>query len=164
MVLGRPKKYNERLINKGLALPESLEIYLKDLAEEKNTSFNELIIAYIISANKELHSQILKNMKELRESISQDIKINKELVSKLKNTNIKFDLFSKIEPDEKVSKFIIRDKERICKLRDLGNTIDKITDLVYMDLEKELIKEGQYIKKVNMTKLLIKQEVLNIIK
>lgn len=161
MKLGRPKKYNEKLINKGLALPESLEAYLKDLSEEKNTSFNELIISYIISANKDLQSQILNNMKEIQESISNDIKVNKDLLSKLKNTNLKFDLFDKIEPDERITKYVRTQKEKIVKMILNGHTtLNDIVDIIYNELEGILIKKGNYIKKRNMTKLLIKQEIL----
>lgn len=159
MALGRPKKYNEVLYHKGVVLPESMWLYIQDIMKDRNTNFNELMIAFIESADKKIYEQVLNNMKEIQESISKDIEVNKELVSKLKNTNLKFDLFSDITPDNNITHFVQKQKGYVKEL--LGsNTTSWVVDYLYKKLEQDYLIKLIKIDKPNITKKLIEREVL----
>lgn len=71
-------------------------------------------------------------------------------------------MFESIEPDPNVSKFIKIQKERILKMFDNGVNTNNIVEIIYHEFENHIIKQGSYVRRVNMTKLLIKQEILKI--
>ena len=160
MTLGRPRKYEETLVHKGLAIPESMWLYIQDVMADKNTNFNELMITIIMSADKKIYYQVLDKMKDLQDSISKDINVNKDLLSKLSNSkNIKFDLFSDITPDNNISKYVTKKKGYVKELL-LVNTLSWVVDFLYKKLEQEYLIKLIKIDKPNITKKLIEREVL----
>ena len=160
MALGRPRKYEETLIHKGIAIPESMWLYVQDIMADKNSNFNELMIAIIMSADKKIYSQVLDKMKELQESISKDINQNKDLLNKLTNSkNIKFDLFSDITPDTNVTHFVVKQKGYVKELLS-NNATSWVVDFLYKKLEQDYLIKLIKIDKPNITKKLIEREIL----
>ena len=163
MVLGRPKKYNDNLRHRSIVIPDGMIAIIEDAMREKGMNFNEYVISGLTSVDKGDLYNTYERMKTLEKSISDNINNNSELIRILNSTkNIKASLFEKIEPDDNVTKFVKLQRDKIKVYRNNNLDLNGMVDLLYSDLEKYLIAKGIYIKKSSMTKLLIKQEILNI--
>ena len=159
--VGRPKKYNEELRNKTISVPVTLVSYIEDIMEVKNYSFNEVIIAMVTNSDKDLAIDMIDKMQSLQKSIKEAILTNTNLHKQLtKVKNVKFSLFSKLDDDPTITKFV---KEYSFKIKDLKKRnidIYSIIDIIYKYLEDLLLKNNTTIKRPKLTRLLIKREIL----
>ena len=163
MVAGRPKKYNDVLTTKSIMLPAGILAMIDDFRSERGLNFNEYVVYALSSVDKNILIDTIDKMKQLEEAISNSINQNSQLIKQINSVkNIKAGLFESIEPDPNVSKFIKIHKERILKMFDNGVNTNNIVEIIYREFENHIIKQGSYVRRVNMTKLLIKQEILKI--
>ena len=165
--MARPKKYNSDLLIKSIAIPKDLFDYLKDLKDEHNLSFNELMINMLVSADKNLSQQTISKIEELKQVIAQHSNQNKELVKQLNQTK-KFtitNMFSELGHNKELDIFLEEYKPKLKKIYKKGTIgIDEYTRVIYNKFEDYMLLKSKTITKKRLISKLIRKFILEELK
>lgn len=107
--VGRPRKYNSRLIKISTALPMKVLFELEDQVKAGLfTSRNEAIISWLYSADKDVAKKLIEDLKETRKVIRKLKEENKNQQEKLNTLLEKFstNIFFEIEVPKKIEKLM----------------------------------------------------------
>lgn len=167
-MLGRPRKYTEKLLSKSIAIPETTFKYLEDTCAENGFSFNELVISSLITRDKTKTDDLIYKINELNKNLSDSIKLSSEIKKGIGGVKrIKVNIFSEFEDVPEIKSYI--EKHELEILQDLKlplyqkSGITLLADKYYRKMEEIALTQNKMMKE-NIAKQLIKKylyEILN---
>lgn len=165
-MLGRPKKYTEKLLSKSIAIPESTFKYVEDVCIEKGFSFNEWVISSLINTDQTQTSDLILKINELNHNISESIKLNNEIKKNIGGVKkIKVNIFSEFEDVPEIKEYMLKHKDEVLKQMELPiyqkSGISLLADRYYRKIEELMLNKNVMLKE-NITKQLIKKYLYEI--
>lgn len=170
---GRPLKYNSKMRPLRAAIPDWMDTFIEDLAEQTKKSRNEVVIGLLSSADKDMAKSMLDRLNGLNEAILGLQKASKDMVAQLQKLGgfkTKLNLYTDLEPDERVAQVVAAQAgkykesahERIKRGFGLTELRDTWTGILYDELEALVLKEGKALKAPRTAKLMIKNELVKL--
>lgn len=171
MVLGRPRKYGSDMAPINLYVPAMYADAFRDEAANLRVSVNEYVNGLLAASDKELASQLIKNMTAMREEIKANAdrleKTHAELLGfKDRAGNALEYLTATVQEDKELADLIMqvvaRQQKTYLGLVKNGHNKEAIqvaTENAYADLELLLLKENRIAKKPALFKNLIRMRL-----
>ena len=169
-MVGRPKKYKEKLQVISIALEPSFISVLEYKAKQQGMSRNEYITALLISADESTAKTLLTEFSELKRVIQDQHKTLKgysEQLEKLGRLNMEQYLFKQISEREDLKELVLKHKERIQRAlaRDseipISERVEAIANDLFSEYELVQLKYGIMVTKKNEIKAVIKHLILS---
>lgn len=181
-MVGRPRKYKEKLQNISIALEPTLILKLEGEADEQGISRNEYFTSLIISSDKKLSQTLLKEYSLLKAALKQQQAITKtymQELEKIQNKSMSDYLFEPIEDIPELNPLILQYKEQLLNnaqdnekwkqglLTEQPLTtkvlINNLADIILRNFTDEMLKQGKMIKQKKIILAVIKKKLFDLL-
>ena len=167
--MGRAKKYGDELSQLGFWCPREYAEFIREESSESGISVNEYLNSIVMSADRNLALELAKDLKNLREAVIEKTKsldkINGELMAFKKNasstTNFIISRLNEFpELQDPINAAVLNKRgmfNSLIKTSGADEAFKAATRSAFAEVESELLKNGQVIKKPVLVKAMIKK-------
>ena len=182
MMIGRPRKYKERIMPVSLALEPSLLQELSQKANDAELSRNEYITGLIVGSDKELAQTLIKEYSAMKQALARQQATTKNYageLQKIRDNGMTGFIFEPLENIPELTPLIKTHKEHLLKNKKDNELwkkgllleqpistkllVEDLSRQIFNDFSDSMIKKGKMIKNKRFVLAVIKKELFEVL-